>query len=139
MPDDDRPFVFDRLSHHWLSQTVAPVLVALSLGLSSTAKAELVLTTPNPIFSTTDLAAIERNEVLHAAVTRDPWLVYRILRQLEASDRNRDLLPSRDPAGPRDFDSKHDPDLEQFQRVSPEAAHDLFLLLKKASSGGQAK
>jgi len=115
---------------------VTPALVVLSLGLPTSGRAELVLTTDSPAFSASDRQTIERNEMLRAAQGRDPWLVFKVLREMLDTDRTRDVLLSRDPGADRDFDAERDPDLEQFQRVSPEAAHDLFLLLKKAGRGG---
>lgn len=135
MSDQTKPR-FSRSSHHWLSRTVTPALVVLSLGLPTSGRAELVLTTDSPAFSASDRQTIERNEMLRAAQGRDPWLVFKVLREMLDTDRTRDVLLSRDPGADRDFDAERDPDLEQFQRVSPEAAHDLFLLLKKAGRGG---
>ena len=136
MSDHTKPPFSTRPSHHWLSRTVTPALLVLSLGLPTSGRAELVLTTDAPAFSAHDRQTIERNEMLRAALGREPWLVFKVLRELRDTDRTRDVLLSRDPGVDRDFDAELDPDLEQFQRVSPEAAHDLFLLLKKAGRGG---
>ena len=136
MSDHTKPPFSTRPSHHWLSRTVTPALLVLSLGLSASARAELVLTTDAPAFTAAERATIERNQTLRAALGREPWLVFKALRELRDVDRTRDVLLSRDPGADRDFDAERDPDLDQFQRVSPEAAHDLFLLLKKAGRGG---
>lgn len=129
----------DRTSSCWLSRTVAPVVLALSLGLSAAAQAELVVTDGKPVFSTADLDMIARNEILRARVSSEPWLVFRVLRELDKAPPERNLFPSRDPGAPSDFDANKNPDLDRLERAAPEAAHDLFLLLKKAGGAGQPK
>lgn len=118
---------------HLLTRGIGPAALALTLGLAGPARAELVATQPAPIFSTAYLQIIARNSTLRSAATTSPWLVHRILRVLEGSATLRDSsLPQGDGTS-RDIDPAADPDLQALQRSSPEAVHELFLLIKKAS------
>lgn len=110
--------------------TVAPAVLALTLGLAQPARADM--TTPNaePSFSPMEVEMIARNESLRSALKTEPWLVFRavkILEQPHPSDRGDAFTePKRQPG------SHHNPDLDHLQRIAPEAAQDLFALLKKA-------
>jgi len=96
-----------------------------------------------PIFTAADEVVIERNEVLQDLRRISPRDVRRILDALAfvASKRNDDPDFHRKPARrmQRDnnsadrpaFDPEKTPDLVVYQRSSPEAAHDLFQLLKQ--------
>jgi hypothetical protein len=100
---------------------------------------------PRP-FTIAEEAIIERNEALRSAYQADPALVRRVLNAMKSRDRNKDK--QRDVFGPatpgtpggdmpvqpgEEIDPGANPDLAIFQRGSPEAAHDLFQLLKKAA------
>jgi hypothetical protein len=102
---------------------------------------------PRP-FTIAEEAIIDRNETLRSLYQTDPAMVRRVLDTLksrgQSTDRQRDVFgpsaPGDPGSGPRDpsqaeatFDPATNPDLAIFQRASPEAAHDLFQLLKKAS------
>jgi hypothetical protein len=102
---------------------------------------------PRP-FTIAEEAIIDRNEALRSIYETDPALVRRVLNALKArsqtNDKQRDVFGPgtpespgsgrHDPSQPRpDIDPATNPDLAIFQRGSPEAAHDLFQLLKKAS------
>jgi|APFEC2959095136_1045048.scaffolds.fasta_scaffold05146_2 hypothetical protein len=102
---------------------------------------------PRP-FTIAEEAIIDRNETLRSLYQTDPALVRRVLDALksrgQSKDRQRDVFgpgaPGNAGSEPRDpsqaeatFDPATNPDLAIFQRASPEAAHDLFQLLKKAS------
>ena len=101
---------------------------------------------PRP-FTIAEEAIIDRNEALRSIHETDPALVRRALDALKSRDQNkgkqRDVFGGRaggaspdrsDPSQPAaEIDPATNPDLAIFQRGSPEAAHDLFQLLKKAS------
>jgi hypothetical protein len=118
-----------------LARGMAPALIVLTLGISS-AHADMIGSPDMPAFSRADLAVIERNEALKQNFHEAPWLVYKILRALEHPQDRRAVLDTS--ALRKKFDGRHDPDLAGLERTEPEAAHDLFLLLKKAK-GGVAK
>ena len=100
-------------------------------------------------FTIAEEAIIERNEALRLVYEKDPALVRRVLDSLAkrpaSKEKQRDPFArtapadhgptSRDPAslGPQ-IDPGANPDLAIYQRGSPEAAHDLFQLLKRAAS-----
>lgn len=103
---------------------------------------------PRP-FTIAEEAIIERNEALRLVYETDPALVRRVLDALksrgQSKDKQRDVFGPgapgdqragrHDPAQPGEaFDPGANPDLAIFQRGSPEAAHDLFQLLKKAKA-----
>lgn len=100
---------------------------------------------PRP-FTIAEEAVIERNEALRSVYERDPALVRRALNAMKAPNRNkgkqRDVFGPGTPGIPggptpvppgEAIDPGANPDLAIFQRGSPEAAHDLFQLLKKAA------
>lgn len=102
---------------------------------------------PRP-FTIAEEAIIERNEALRAVYETDPALVRRVLNALksrgQSKDKQRDVFGQKVPGGQHsgppdptepgaDIDPATNPDLAILQRGSPEAAHDLFQLLKKAS------
>jgi hypothetical protein len=95
-----------------------------------------------PVFSAADEVVIGRNEVLQDLRRVSPRDVRRILDALAfvTAKRNDDPEFHRKPARrmQRDnladlpaFDPEKNPDLVVYQRSSPEAAHDLFQLLKQ--------
>lgn len=95
-----------------------------------------------PRFTLAEETIIARNEALVALLPIDPWGVRRIVDALVAAKQS----PPTAPAPPRErqrdvnavvIDPVRNPDLEVFQRASPEAAYDLFQLLKRV--GGRAK
>lgn len=115
---------------------LGPVALALTLGVGLPAKADL--SRAEPVFSVADSATIARNASLRGIVDRDPWLVHKILRTIESSGETREfkspVRPSKPP--PKMEKPSEDPDLEAFKRSSPEAANDLFQLIKQAGQGG---
>jgi hypothetical protein len=88
-----------------------------------------------PQFSPQERTIIERNADLKGVVGRNPRLVRRVLDAIAAAPAqpvgtgptDRGAISPEPPAPSRN------PDLDNLERSSPEAAHDLFLLLKKAS------
>ena len=102
---------------------------------------------PRP-FTIAEEAIIDRNDALRSIYETDPALVRRVLNALktrgQSKDKQRDVFgprmpggsgaPTADPSQPdAAIDPATNPDLAILQRGSPEAAHDLFQLLKKAA------
>jgi hypothetical protein len=79
-----------------------------------------------PTFTHEETVIIERNATLSDVSKTNPWVVRKLFDAVEQSQPDKNL-----PSVPSDNDSA-DPDLDQMQRASPEAAHDLFQLLKQA-------
>lgn len=97
-----------------------------------------------PSFSAAERGIIERNAALKALVESDPLVVRRAIDAVAALDaRSADGAATPEPRtrgiGPRDpsvtLDPVANPDLNRLQMASPEAAYDLFQLLKQAGSG----
>lgn len=126
-----------------LAGIAAPATLALTLGwTASPAEAQLSSEPDRPVFSAAERPIIARNASLRERVSTEPWLVRRVLDTLanRAGDATRSALPApttRDLPLERRFDSAVDPDLGTFERASPEAASDLFQLIKKASTASQ--
>jgi len=117
-----------------ITRSATPFAVALILGLANPARADLSAEPPLPQFSKTDIALIERNATLRELYLSNPWLTYRVLRTIDEEVLRKEIPPDpRPPSGPVPFDEKKDPDLGNLQRVAPEAAADLFALIKRAS------
>ena len=96
-----------------------------------------------PAFTAQDRTVIERNATLKGLVGRDPGLVRRVLDAIAAEPR-----PSEQVAGAMERDAvlttpppkpSRNPDLDNLERSSPEAAHDLFQLIKKAVESRKAR
>jgi len=93
-----------------------------------------------PRFTLAEEVIIARNDALIELLMRDPAGVRRILDAMAAANRQTRSLPpvrKRDSGRERSgdgtvvIDPLRNPDLEIFQRSSPEAAYDLFQLLKR--------
>ena len=129
-----------------LRRTCFAIISAVAL-ISSAADAQ-----PNkspPRFTLAEEVVIARNDVLNALQSIDPWGVRMVLDALAAA---KQLPPDETPGlgdgntrdvfgDPRlrdgDFrlDPAQNPDLKVlFQRASPEAAYDLFQILKRVGS-----
>jgi hypothetical protein len=128
----------DRL-RRLITRSATPFAVALIIGFVSPVNAELAADPNVPQFSRADIDRIERNATLRELYLLNPWLTYRVLRTIDdqAAARQEVLPDRRQPPKPAPFDEQRDPDLGQFQRVAPEAAVDLFALIKKASGSSQ--
>jgi len=124
-----------------ITRSATPFAVALIFGFACPAHADLLPDPALPQFSPSDIARIERNVTLRNLYLHNPWLTYRVLRVIdEAVETRRDAVPGqKPPPGSPPFDEKRDPDLGEFQRVAPEAAVDLFALIKKASGSTPAQ
>jgi hypothetical protein len=86
-----------------------------------------------PTFTHEETVIIERNATLSDVSKTNPWIVRKLFDAVEQSQPDKTL-----PRTPSDSDSAN-PDLDQMQRASPEAAHDLFQLLKQAGQKKIAK
>jgi hypothetical protein len=139
----DRPVFRGRIAA--IAETEATMKIRAAIILLACAMLQPSIAAPRP-FSIAEEAIIERNEALRSAYQTDPALVRRVLDAMksrgQSKDKQRDVFgpgapgaPGRDaPAPPgEDIDPAANPDLAIFQRGSPEAAHDLFQLLKKAA------
>jgi hypothetical protein len=104
-------------------ELIAAVLIAL---LADPAFADLQGAPAGaPTFTSEETMTIQRNKTLLEISKTNPWIVRKLLDAVEQSKNDKKL-----PA-PSNGDGE-DPDLDQMQRASPEAAHDLFQLLKQA-------
>lgn len=123
-----------------ITRSATPFAVALIAGFASRARADLAPDPALPQFSKADLTLIERNATLRELYVYNPWLTYRVLRTIdEAGGTRRDDMAGQTlPPASSPFDEKRDPDLGEFQRVAPEAAVDLFALIKRASASNPA-
>ena len=105
----------------------APALAALAIfAVSAIPLAAQPASPAPPVFSAQDMAVINRNDTLKKALPDDPWLVRHLL-----DDMGRQTAPALAP--PDGLDPVKNPDL----RSSPEAAYDLFQLLKRAAADKQ--
>lgn len=88
-------------------------------------------------FTAQEQTIISRNAALSGLVDRDPQLVRKVLDAIASAETMRvgpGLEPPDDKSGRGQTpDPSHNPDLRQLERVSPEAALDLFQRIKRAS------
>ena len=109
---------------------LAALAIALAL-LSEPVAAELRGSPEGPpVFTAAEVAVITRNAVLSALIQDNPWAVRRVLDALAAvsttpSNGSKRAVGSAAPADAT-IDPLANPDLDQLQRVSPEALLDLF-------------
>jgi hypothetical protein len=123
------------------NKIVMALLLAMALPMAS-ARAESSKG-GRPAFTPGDRTIIDRNASLKGLVERDPRLVRRVLDAIEAADQGSErnaeptarsaIMTDQTPAPSRN------PDLDHLERSSPEAAHDLFQLIKKASASSKNK
>jgi hypothetical protein len=116
------------------------LLLALALPVTP-GRADLIHSTAPPEFTVEEQSVIHRNVALDQLVQRDPWLVRRALDEISKSNAeaspdfsDRTAVRHRYERPPQ---PERNPDLDHLGRSSPEAAHDLFLLIKKAAAGGK--
>jgi hypothetical protein len=127
------------VAHRFLAGAGAAVLLLL---------APLPGSAPAPaqgVFSPTEQVYIIRNELLDDLARDDPASARRILDLMAAvragdaarpEGARRRRMPDDDgDLERRVFDPVRNPDLLIFQRASPEAAHELFQIIKRAGSG----
>ncbi|MBR0695621.1 hypothetical protein [Bradyrhizobium lablabi] len=88
-----------------------------------------------PSFSKAELSIINRNQTLRSLVKTDPKTVR---KALDLMQRNHIGSRSEVPGGDGDLQSRDeltaDPDLDELERSNPEAARDLFLLIKRVAT-----
>lgn len=108
-----------------LRRELAAIVLVTLLAAPAFADLQGVPSAP-PAFTQDETAVIERNEALSEIVRSDPQLVRKLFDTLKQGQPDDTL-----PTGPSDGGNAN-PDLDQMRRASPEAAHDLFQLLKRA-------
>lgn len=122
---------------------------AIVIGLCSGTLAAFAQTgaSNEPVFSASERAIIDRNQALSIALAVDPDVVRQILDEMaqpkprpekKGSEKQRSMF-DRKGASPAPIDLSENPDIDVYlQRASPEAAYDLFQILKRvgAASGG---
>ena len=98
-----------------------------------------------PRFTLEEEIVIARNDALNELLKTDAWSVRKIMDAMAAAkqrpaarDRQRDVGDRRIGDGTVEIDPARNPDLEIFQRASPEAAYDLFQLLKRVGGSQPA-
>jgi len=122
-----------------LRQVFLPVIFVCCWAIESSS-AGLVGLPEIPTFSADDTLIIRRNEALAALTETDPWLVRRALDAMATapavSSRSADTPSNNKGKRKSGYEQppqpQRNPDLDSFSRTSPEAAHDLFLLIKQA-------
>jgi hypothetical protein len=100
-----------------------------------------------PLFTPHDRMIIERNELLRESVNSNPRIVRRIVDLIAAQSSYVSAKSTANGQGEEErlaaasrrgdtpvLDPARNPDLEHLSGSSPEATHDLFQLLKKASA-----
>jgi hypothetical protein len=96
-----------------------------------------------PTFTNEELAIITRNVALSEIVKNDPWVVRKLLDAIDPGHPPVSTQAIEAPLAPEpppdSFDPNENPDVARLQRVSPEAVHDLFQLLKQAAQKDNAK
>jgi ribonuclease D len=93
-------------------------------------------------FTKDERAIILRNEVLARLAKTNPGAVHQVVAKIMSTKRENTVgdLADATNSTSRELDAKKNPDLDQLLRSSPEASHDLFLLLKQAAvSKGKPK
>jgi hypothetical protein len=98
-----------------------------------------------PVFTATERAIIARNQALSIAFTVDPEVVRRILDEMaqpkprleqKSAQKKRDMFDGKGTP-PAPIDLSTNPDIDVYlQRASPEAAYDLFQILKRVGATG---
>jgi hypothetical protein len=88
-----------------------------------------------PSFSKAELVIVDRNQTLRALIKTDPKAVRKALDLMQ-----RNHIGPRSAGSVRDSDLQSrdeltaDPDLDELERSNPEAARDLFLLIKRVAT-----
>lgn len=114
----------------------APAILALTLGFARPASADMSATNAEPSFTPAEVELIARNESLRNALKTEPWLVLRAVKLLEEPRIGREVVIDH---GGRSALPRPNPDMGKLERIAPEAAQDLFALLKKAGQKGNQK
>jgi hypothetical protein len=97
---------------------------------------QLCVALGKPGFSREENAVIDRNSVLRELRRSNPTKLRQVLDEIQRSNRNSPRTASDLGAQPSYyFDSGKNPDLQSLTRNSPQAAFDLFQLVKQAGQG----
>jgi len=112
--------------------------ILLAIGIATALPAAGALAQAGGSFTAQEQTIIGRNAALSELVDRDPQLVRKALDAIASAETMRAApaldLPNSKPGGRGQTpDPSHNPDLQQLERVSPEAALDLFQRIKRAS------
>jgi hypothetical protein len=89
-----------------------------------------------PSFSSAEVLLINRNDALRALVERSPWAARHVLDVMSQSELGQARSMPIAPSGPVPETLElpgRNPDIDRTMRASPEAARDLFQLLKQVS------
>ena len=106
------------------------LMLAATLAAAVPAAAELTII-GGVEFTESERAVIARNASLRAILASDPATVRAFLDSLQTNGTGVYATPD-DATG-----DTTDPDVKRLERASPEAAHDLLQLIKKAGAGGK--
>jgi hypothetical protein len=124
-----------------MRRTSLAIMSAVLIFASAAAHGE---TQRTPRFTLAEESIIARNDMLSALLAVDPVGVRKIVDAIVASKqrssspkRKRGRTVDKPPSGDGAvvIDPARNPDLIVFQRASPEAAYDLFQLLKQVAGG----
>jgi hypothetical protein len=112
--------------------------ILLAIGIATALPCGGALAQADGSFTAQEQTIIARNAALSELVGRDPQLVRRVLDAIASAETMRaapslDLSDGKPGGGGQTPDPPHNPDLQQLERVSPEAALDLFQRIKRAS------
>ncbi|MET0278211.1 MAG: hypothetical protein ABW198_07760 [Pseudorhodoplanes sp.] len=124
------------------------ICLAIGLLFLCEATAALAQGSREPVFTATERAVIARNQALSIAFSVDPEVVRRILDEMaqpkprpepKNSQKKRDMFDGKGSA-PAPIDLSTNPDIDVYlQRASPEAAYDLFQILKRVGAASGPK
>jgi hypothetical protein len=112
--------------------------ILLAIGIATALPSAGALAQAGGAFTAQEQTIISRNAALSELVDRDPQLVRKVLDAIASAETMR-AGPALDPPNSKPGglgqapDPSHNPDLRQLERVSPEAALDLFQRIKRAS------
>jgi hypothetical protein len=113
-------------------------VILLLNGLAAQAGAQTrEINEPGPQFSSTDLVVISRNKTLKSLLKADPQVVRHALDTIARVQTSYETRTTDQPGSSRKRSPKQqeaDPDLAELERSAPEAAHDLFQLIKQAAT-----
>jgi hypothetical protein len=114
------------------------VVVLLLNGLAAQASAQTrEVIELRPQFSVTELTVINRNKTLKSLLPKDPRVVRHALDTIATMQTSHETrtMDQRDSSRNRPPKQREpDPDLAELERSAPEAAHDLFQLIKQAAT-----
>lgn len=112
-------------------------LLGYLLASADPAAAELTMVPVND-FTEAEREVVARNASLRVIVDNDPATVRAFLDGLKAAEEAERAAGSPDSSDRSAEDDRDaNPDIKRLERASPEAAHDLLQLIKKAGTTGK--